>query len=642
MIRRLQNAYDYPVHGVDNAVIDDATLAAAFADLNTYGNLNLVFSGDIHVTGEHVLTKPGRWTFRPGARFKIHDGASIKWGNDPDSAITGGAVLPAHSTPFVTDISSPNLSLAAGDFIALIADNPVTGLHSIHSTAGGDQFPLSVHRVVESLGSNNYQLQEHFVDALTTNPRIAKLDMIRGVVIDGLRYTYEGGAAPTQNWLFLNQLAHARIINPQGLFPVPGGIWFDYCYDVTVEHPWIDSKFSPMTSVAMFEYGYNMIVGTCTRWRMICGDIGMCRHGVTTTASIAVGENRWGTSLDCSVDGTTFSCAAGNNGSNLPVIMLDSHAEGYGWKYSNIKARFDRVFGGIAVNVRSRSAVIDGLDADGGSVPSNNGCNGIGAYGPNLEVRNSTIKNCWSGIYGGGGSNINSDNLKASRNTFESMNGPGIYMVKGSNNRISHSEFIDVSNNAATTGRPRACVALLADSSPKILQNNMPRYNNPYAIHLVAGPDAATNIRGNDLTGYDESTTFAFDPTTTPGPGLATTWKRYDRNIVDDPSSTSRDGGEDDVGTITGTYTLDFDADSYDSKVMTLGVSAVALTIGITRIKPAGFDMTVIQDGTGGRLIDFQNVVFIGDDPQPAPAIGAKSLYRFWLHSGTIFGVRIA
>lgn len=101
--------------------------------------------------------------------------------------------------------------------------------------------------------------------------------------------------------------------------------------------------------------------------------------------------------------------------------------------------------------------------------------------------------------------------------------------------------------------------------------------------------------------------------------------------------STNRNAGEDDLGDSTATVTVTLSGGLYDNKLVTLNAATVTITLDSDH--SGYFGLTLEQDATGGRLVDFDNGTFIGSQEQPTAGASAKSHYHIFV-SGSVYFVQ--
>lgn len=131
--------------------------------------------------------------------YSIEMGAS-----QTDSPIVQGNTMPAWVTRVgmnsllakYSKITSPNVALTKGDRVLIWSDDVIADANA--HTLGGTQRPGELHRVEYNSSGNDYVLDSHTYDALTVNPRIAKITMQKNCGWANLTFGYEGPASASR------------------------------------------------------------------------------------------------------------------------------------------------------------------------------------------------------------------------------------------------------------------------------------------------------------------------------------------------------------------------------------------------------------------------------------------------------------
>lgn len=514
--------YKRYIYGTASAA-DNAEFAKVVSEVNTFGNVHIVIVGRVRLTAPHTFTKAFTLSCEYDGIIEFDNGAYIQVGSTISAPSTA---MSAVSNRFRNIITSPNLALAPGDIVAIKADNEVDGDYTPH-IAGGTQHPMELHKIVASLGSNQYKMAEQNVDTFITNPVIRKITPLRNVTLDNVRYTYIGASAPTTNCWFFYGCEYLRIINPQGVFPVPGGWWFRYCYNTIIEHCYIEAKYDPMNAPPSATYGYNFIAGLVTNFQMDGGVIHMCRHGFTTTnENQTTSDVRWGTPLLVKIKGIDFYSTRGTSDS---FACLDTHSEGYGiiFEDCNYKGHDGDTGTGVFVQNRARGTTVKNCTSKTDSTSTNDSVYHVNNLAPDLAVEHCSFEGGFYGVRQASGTDIVGHRMKISHTRFQRILGQAVRAESATDNIIDHNFMFDCGSNAFFTYK--SPVVLLADDNPTITSNVIPKKSNDYAFRCDAAPGADFLCVGNVLPGYGGT---IFDTGATPGASLNSSWGIAAKNFV--------------------------------------------------------------------------------------------------------------
>lgn len=538
----------FVVRGSGVAATDNQRVADAVAAANAYGRGTILFDGsssnnEVYITAEHVFTAPiGLECVKGTFVVRNTSAAAFSYGSatDPWSGTTGTVSAIAAGG---TEIVSPSITLAKGDYVAVWADNALTDLTN-HS-ASIPQRPLEVHRisreVVDSsgIGQNRWLFNDYFDDPITTTPTIAKLAMIKGVRIRS--FNAKVSSAVTGNdigSLFtFNRCADLELYDLTLGDPWPGEMHFRYCHDVRRTGIWCGDLQSyndeaPYPNYCITDVNVNGVTTSNCKFHGV-------RHAVTSGG------------IERTISGTTYryggpknrvfsNCRFGNNQQQLVATsswtampMLDFHAEGRRDVVDNCTfvtpTAPSSSYNQVALNARARDVIVKNCTFHSNS----------GSYVAYIRGRNQTWAN---NLFRGGllikqdtagGVNANVDNLKFINNTIEGMQ-QGLQINTGTGHEIIGNRFID--SGSLATGSPAAPAAPLfinaltnSSSRVRIVDNYLRKYSNTQSIGMGSGITAAQlYIAGNDMSGYD-NTSIGLDRTLTPTAELEVRYANLNR-----------------------------------------------------------------------------------------------------------------
>lgn len=500
---------DVLVTGTGVTATDNAAVAAAVSSLNTAGKGRLVATGGVAINARHVFTAPIGLAFLNGGYY-IEDGGSsgtpdvgFQWStynhpvNMTSTAIS--SAVAAGSDRFVT-----TLALAPDDVVAVWSDDALTGV-TPHAT-GYTYRPGEILKISDAvLGvANTYRFDDFTDDAMTTNPKVVKLPMLRGVVVDGLKVVHKAGTNFNTDFLLFQFCDNVEVRNSTFGYAGAGKVYFKFCYNWRVKNCTFEDISDRNTNATI---GY----GIADVWSTL-GSVDGCsfrsyRHAITTGGQEVAGAGTtysYGSAKSVTIFNNKFQ-GNGTQGTSSPFThagrsYLDTHTEGRRWSITG--NQFHVPSGdetNIGITIRARDVWVTG-----NTFFSHNSAKPIAVYASGAVIANNVFKGGWYCSVEDGGFNPDVNDTVWTNNTFKNFGGPPIAISAGTGHVISGNVFMNVASSGSG-GKPRACVAitsLSAGGTVRVANNDMPKQTNLYSVHTGSQALAAVEIVGNTCPGY--------------------------------------------------------------------------------------------------------------------------------------------
>lgn len=497
---------DAVVKGTGVSALDQANLEAAKDHLNAQGGGTLWIDGEVFLDGNlsfaAAVSLRGLHT---DSAMNVKSGA-IQWGTSYDpTLVASGTIDPTGA--FAIGFQNPSISIDPGDWVLVWSDDNLTGMQP-HLT---NNRPMELHQVKE-VRSGLYLLDDFIVDALTTNPQIAKVDMLKGVTVSNLRLRYSGVAENTR--LFdVRRLAGATFENLLWEHEGPGPIVVSVCADINFYNVSCHGKHNYDTG-----FGYHMVCGVVNGLRFADSDVRGVRH-VFTTSGFDEGSSRYGTPRNVVVD--NIRCG-NNNKSTGSHIMLDTHSEGWGVVIQNCNVEIPRG-GCYAGSARARHTIFRNNRIFGSSTTSDWAI-AFAVYADDCEVVGNEVEGCWMGVDSRiiNGGTYMPNGTKVISNSFRDMLSHCVGIRGGEGHRVVKNDFQDFGGTAysGTNEYTRSAVHVDDGTDIRITLNDMPKSSsNLYSVHGGNCDPTDLEVVGNVCTGYG-SGVVGFDTGPTTGASL--------------------------------------------------------------------------------------------------------------------------
>ncbi len=509
-----------------NSLVLDPLYSSATATNGVF-----IYSGSGNI-GKILVNKPFVLSGEsPEVRVQLNNGYLINWGlTNSDVTSTSGTTVAA--IPANTSLLSgwPAGLLSRGDWVLVWSDDAISSakVAAHYSLYGGSQCPGEMHRIAYTYQANGVQhavIDGSFVDAMSTNPRVLKIPMLRHCGIRNLTFgsqrdatseaDFESSSAALQA-IDIRRTLGFRIENVTVDDTALGHIKINYSANATIEG--YNGYAVPDNSL-----DYALVVCTVNGLTFRDSTWHNCRH-VITTGGDAIGYDRFGTPLNVFVHNVTNY--QGGSVNNDILSGFDTHAEGF-----NVIFDSCRVFAGGATTVngfggRARKTVFRNCSFYGtkraGSRPDSFEFNRP-AQAYVISGSDALIDGGY--VYGAAvGVRLRSYNADESSNalyhhdcrvnnvTFDEVFGTLVY----SENPINNLEVDGCcSKNCAThyatsygsapyeyPAHYRALLTILSGTGHKIRGNYFDRDSNDYLLNAGTNPASSYEIVGNHLRGY--------------------------------------------------------------------------------------------------------------------------------------------
>lgn len=512
MARNTAGRYDLVIVGSGDETTDTENMTAAAAVANANGKGTIWIDGEVYLNDVITFSAPIslRGTHTTSVLGSVDNLGRLVWGSLNYSPWASGVAFTA-TTALQEYVVDPGLSLARGDWFFAWSEDTLTGLTSL---TGYTNSPGEVHQVSDVRTANCY-FDDFIVDALTTNPKIVKLNMITGFVVADLTFGWRGTTQPSNNWLNLRQCSNVVMENLYWAPDGPNDAFFLYCGNVRCQGWFIDHKRSYNNGT-----GYGVVTGACNDF-LFCDSKGYgCRH-VFTTGGQANGTKITGTPRNVVVDNIT----CGGNGNDADVgdgatasslVPLDTHGEGWGITFQNcnVAAPADTV--NRAIQTRARNTIIRNCTLIGGSTTGAHVQPQVYLMSTGNEVYGNLICNGWRGIevrhVPSGGTTDHVNNNRIYNNHIDGTNGPAITILNGSGHIISNNVISNCGAATSSSGGynySRSAIQFFnADSGHRVVNNDICKYStNLYSVD--GGPNQTNTtvmMAGNSCDGYTPGT----------------------------------------------------------------------------------------------------------------------------------------
>lgn len=315
---------DYLIRGTGNATLDNAEFAKAVTVMNARARGAIVVDRTVTINAFHNLTAPVGLRGRDNGAVLKTSGATawVAWGGftypwTSGSAVAFNSVLAGSST-----IVSPNLALAENDYVAIWSDDVVTSITAHNPETS--YISAEILRISQAVtgSANTWRFADVIDDPMSTNPKILKLSMLKGVRVSDLRMEHAPGTGSIGTNLRFGYCADLKIENVTFGYPHQGQLGIIMCHGTQISGLRIedceDYNAGGLGTPAPVKYG--IVVGPSSDTQIEHCLIQNVRHPLTTggidyyrpwaaSEAVAVGAYRWNTTLGrayrCTVGGTT-------------------------------------------------------------------------------------------------------------------------------------------------------------------------------------------------------------------------------------------------------------------------------------------------------------------------------------------------
>lgn len=350
---------DYVIRGRNNATLDNAEFATAVTVMNARGKGSIVIDGTCIINAFHNLLAPIGLRGRDNGAVLKTSGATawVAWGGFSYPWTSGSAVAFNAAAAGDTTIVSPNLALAENDYVAVWSDDVVTSITAHNPETS--YISMEILRISQAVtgSANTWRFADVIDDPLTTNPRILKLSMLKGVRVADLRMEHIAGTGSIGTNLRFGFCADLKVENVTFGYPHQGQLALNMCHGSQISGMRIEdcedyNNGGLGTGGSPVKYG--IVVGPSCDTQIEHCLIQNVRHPLTTggndyyrpwaaSETVAVGAYRWNVSLGrgykCTVGGTTtgvipdhttLSTATSGTGGAYGVTWQDLGTSGLG------------------------------------------------------------------------------------------------------------------------------------------------------------------------------------------------------------------------------------------------------------------------------------------------------------------------
>ena len=552
------------IKGTANAATDTARLQAAVAAANAAGvPVTFHVSGSVYINALVTITAPVSWTFASsGELVRATAAGGILYGSTTPPWDSGTSYAVTATTAGGHTITSPNLALAPGDYVAIWAQNELLAFELTPHSADDRFVPLEIHRISRSVtgASQQYVFADFCDDACTTSPRIRKLSMQTGIRITGMRARALPGAySESPAFLTFGYCADLELRDCVFGPNYPGALVFFCCYDVRRVNLRLGDVENPNTNLQTATGGaYGILDRVVTLAEVVDCTFGSIRHGYSTGAATRVwsegisvfsGERRSSglriyqatsagttgstapthTSGNASDGNITWSyvstgryrsgtvrafrvagCRAGINGVQTGTSTwsglspYDTHSEAIRGVFEHNEARMPNDSGNIGFSIRGRKIVIKNNTIYGSTqtIPVQISSNDVSVVG------NTFIGAHRCEVLNKANTNDNPQRARFIGNTFIDFYNPAIMIEVGSDHVISGNRFVNCGylwNSSPNIPGAAVYIKGLTSGTVTISGNDMPKYSNRLSIMVDSGVSAdSVVLDGNNCTGYGD------------------------------------------------------------------------------------------------------------------------------------------
>lgn len=437
------------------------------------------------------------------------------------------------------------------------------GTVTITQVAIGKQRPAQLHRVNHE-DAGGWVLDGFLVDPLTTNPKICKIDMLRGCGMRNLTFGSNGVDTSDPNAPQLSCVSIQR------------------CHNFVMEDVFVDDTGSGAVNVQLC--GDSVINNFSGVWqfnnrRTYAVTIGVChnviyqdsvwhntRHIITSNGlQVTAGDGiRYGTAIGCA--GRNLTNYISGDVLDTAFASMDLHAESWGFELEDCRVYNTMHWDGGAeecfgfstrarntrlINCRFFSAMTQTVPVgptwfEGyyGSVAT-----GLRLMGNDCYVKNFYQDRGWRGIWIRPeitSTGFAPQRAKIEGGTFENITGPAIYQQESDTDECNGIEVLyNTFRNcgaryfpAGSPSWPGAAIRLRRGTGHKVRFNNIDKTNNYYTMDLDTRAITDCDVYGNVMRGYGSGRMGlrgdAGDPksdVTTSGPAFHTAYAS--KNYVD-------------------------------------------------------------------------------------------------------------
>lgn len=435
----------------------------------------------------------------------------LNWGGyeSAPAAVVNTAAAPTNNSLGVFEFSglarheskfqSPLVSLAKGDWVCLIADDPTSG-QDPHGGIGTENRPMEVHRVAYVSGSD-VVLSSPVREAMTINPRLQKLSMIPncGLADLTLRSNIQTAGSSTRTaTLNIDKTLGFRIENVITDESGFGDLVIDRSADVVFNNFSGYSQPNPHIDYGVVAVTVNGFSWNDSYWKE-------CRHVFTTSGTGVAAGHRYGGIRGAKLNNIVASCGGDVYGNSY--IVFDCHAEGSDIEFNGceVHAASQQIMYGFST--RARATRFNNCKFFGGKNSSTSGLQNtyiaflLGSEGN--EINDCRIEDTWIGI-SASGSNWGKNSVTkskfiraASTAIYSPSSGADEWSVIG-----SEFEGCGTYDNAGTPLIPKTIMEITGGTGHVIRDNRMDKGSNDYAFHFDNLLPTDLELRGNYVRGY--------------------------------------------------------------------------------------------------------------------------------------------
>lgn len=465
------------------------------------------------------------------SRIEFTGGYQINWGgyiNPTDMSAT----MPSYVTRGTMTamgarsgrIIAPNITLNRGDWVLLWSTDDLPITEVAPHISGGSQRAAELHRVEYATGSD-YIIDGFVVDALTTTPRIAKIEMLpncgfSNLTVGSTETTTGTGSEPQNSFLSVQRTLGFRMEDVRTDETGSAAATFQMSADGLISNFSGTYQYNNARNYAVLFQVVNGMTYQDSVWHN-------SRHVITNGGLQKSGENiRYGVARNCvcrnvdmHVSGDSYGNAWGG---------FDLHAEGWGFEFDRCRcfgAMYYTPSGGeeacYGFSTRARNTRFTRCEMISNVTQANPGGGtyyrtwyknvdrGFRVMANDVVIDDCLVDGTWQGVWVR--EEITSTSFKPCRTTvqnttFKGVTGPVLYCTATGCDYITFKDntVTDCSGYYATGSPvlPGAMCVLTAGTGHKIRRNYMDRVNNDYTLWASTLTPSEIEFRENWCLGY--------------------------------------------------------------------------------------------------------------------------------------------
>lgn len=479
---------DAVVKGTGDASLDNSHLTAAVARLNAQGGGTLWIDGEVIVNGNHAFTAPVSLRgLHPDSALNVIQGR-FSWASWLSTTGSPGTI--SNTAAFQSYIENPSITVNKGDWVAVWSNDEIEGIAPHYYTnfpATAKNCPEELHQV-KDIHEGKYVFDDSVVDALTISPSVNVLpNPLFNVVVSDLTIRYTPSTLVTQ-FLFFYQCINLLVENITWEYGSSGYIVLTYCAGTKIRGCRYWGSYNNYNG-----WGYAIVANVVNGVVVSECDFQGVRHCFTTASSRDTSPIRWGTPRNCLVTNNRF-CGSYNIGDSQSIIIMDTHAEGWGTVFSDNYIEAPSIGGAFVIggSARARRTIFKH-----NTVTLTGDCRAFDIYADDCQVIGNTVIGGWRvcTTYSNGASTTNRCICKDNIGTRVDGGGMLFRGVAGSGHRIDGNLMYD-------------CLAgnfIQLDSGTsnyQITNNNLTKGTNTTSIHMTNLDNDDVFIANNVCRGY--------------------------------------------------------------------------------------------------------------------------------------------